>query len=358
MFESSPLNDPRTILVIMPNWIGDSVMATPSLKALRRSYPASFLCVAGLRPVLETVFDPAISDLPIELPAKSRGSLFRTIRLIRQGRFDMAVIFPNSFRSALAVFLGKVKKRVGYARDGRGFMLTDTAKPPVGEDRKRVAYPTLDYYADLLAVLGIDVDDRTMSLPIDPAPGETVLAAAGFQPGSPLVMVNPGAAYGPAKLWPAARYASLSDALIDQRDAQVIINAAPAEQETARRVAHAMRNEPLINFGMRDNSLTLLKSLLARCDLLITNDTGARHIGVAAGTAVVTLYGSTDPRWTTLDYHRQRDIRAAVDCGPCQKKVCPLPAGRGRMACMEQITVEEVLGAVSELLREGRRGDE
>lgn len=351
------MNEPRTILVIMPNWIGDAVMATPSLKALRRSYPGSCICVAGLRPVIETVFDPAISDLPIELPAKSRGSLFRTIRLLRQGRFDMAVIFPNSFRSALAVFLGKVKKRVGYARDGRGFMLTDKAGPPVGEDGKRLAYPTLDYYADLLGVLGIDVDDRTMSLPIDPLPGETVLAEAGFQPDLPLVMVNPGAAYGPAKLWPAARYASLSDMLVDNFDAQVIINAAPAEQETARRVADAMRNEPLINFGARDNSLTLLKSLLSRCDLLVTNDTGARHIGVAAGTAVVTLYGSTDPRWTTLDYDRQKDVRAEVDCGPCQKKVCPLPSGPGRMACVERIAVEDVLAAASELLREGGRGD-
>jgi len=310
------MNMASNILVVMPSWIGDAVMATPVLKALRRSYPESTICIAGPSPVIAVVFDPGIADSFLRMPPKSTGSFFRSILMIRRGRFDMAVLLPNSFRSALVVFLGGVKRRVGYLRDGRGFMLTDKLRAPVSSDGRKAVCPTLDYYADLLGLLDIDVVDRRMSVPSDPSLSEAELCDAGYDPARSLVMLNPGGSYGPSKLWPADRFASLADRLIDRFGAQVIINAAPNEKAIAVEVSNKMQHKPLLDYGRRENSLSLLKSHLVLCDLLVTNDTGARHLGVALGSAVVTIYGSTDPGWTTLDYDRQKNIIADVDCGP------------------------------------------
>ena len=111
-----------------------------------------------------------------------------------------------------------------------------------------------------------------------------------------------------------------------------------------------MRSEPLLNYGRRESSISLLKGLLARSDLLVTNDTGARHIAAAVNTPVVTVYGSTDPGWTALDFAHQEDVRVEVDCGPCQKKICPLPESKGRMKCLEGVSVGMVLEAAERLL--------
>jgi heptosyltransferase-2 len=164
-------------------------------------------------------------------------------------------------------------------------------------------------------------------------------------------MLNPGASFGPSKMWPADRYAALGDALIEKWGAQVIVNAAPAERAVAAAVVAAMKHKLLLHFADRDNSLGLLKGLLSRTDLLVTNDTGARHVGAAMGAAVVTIFGSTDPDWTRLDYPRERLVRTAVECAPCQKKRCRLPAGPTRHRCMTAIPVEMVLAAAEELLQ-------
>jgi heptosyltransferase-2 len=173
-------------------------------------------------------------------------------------------------------------------------------------------------------------------------------------------MLNPGASFGPSKLWPAERFAAVGDELIERFGAAVIINAAPSEKAVAAAVASAMRHPPLINLGERANSLGLVKALLRRCDLLITNDTGARHLGVALGAAVVTVFGSTDPARTELRYARERIVRADVPCSPCQQKTCPNPAGATFHQCMAAISTQMVLAAAEELLqgakipREGR----
>lgn len=163
-------------------------------------------------------------------------------------------------------------------------------------------------------------------------------------------MLNPGASFGPSKLWPAERFAAVADELIACRGAAVIINAAPGEKTVALAVASAMRHPPLINLAERENSIGLVKALLRRCDLAITNDTGARHLAVASGIAVVTVFGSTDPARTELHYQRERIIQADVPCGPCQKKQCPLPVGAEFHQCMTAIAPGTVLAAAEELL--------
>ena len=115
-------------------------------------------------------------------------------------------------------------------------------------------------------------------------------------------------------------------------------------------VAAAMKTDVAVNLAEVSNSLGLLKALCARCDLVVTNDTGARHIAVAVGASVVTIFGSTDPAWTTLDAPRERIVRVDVPCGPCQKKRCPLPAGDEHLRCLREVSVEAVLSACEALL--------
>jgi len=186
----------------------------------------------------------------------------------------------------------------------------------------------------------------------DEARAAALLARAGDDPARPRVMLNPGASFGPSKMWDPERFAAVADALTERRGAQVILNAAPSvtERRIAARVVAAMTRKPLINLADLDNTIGLLKALLRRCDLLITNDTGPRHVAAALGTAVVTLFGSTDPVWARLDYERERIIRLDVPCSPCQKKLCPQPAGPFYHQCMAGITPEMVVAAAEELL--------
>jgi heptosyltransferase II len=352
----------QRVAVFLPNPVGDVVMATPVLRALRRSLPDAHIVTVARDMAQQVVAgcgwqDGTILDRSGGKP-KIRN-LRRTAREVKRGRFDLAILLPNSFRKALVAWLGGCRRVVGYRRDGRGWMLSDPVEPPRNDDGTFRAIPTIDYYIALAARAGIEVSDRTMELGIpeaDAADAAALLDEADAGGGGPLVMLNPGAAFGTSKMWDPERFASVADALVDRHGAKIIINAAPMDMERriARHVATAMRHEPLLNFAERDNSIGLLKALIARCDLLITNDTGPRHIAAAVGIGVVTLFGSTDPVWARIDYDRERTIRMDVPCSPCQQKLCPLPAGPTYHQCMTEITPERVLGAAEELLAPAR----
>ncbi|OPX21575.1 MAG: lipopolysaccharide heptosyltransferase II, partial [Planctomycetales bacterium 4484_123] len=286
------------------------------------------------------------------------GRLWSAVRALRRGRFDLAVLGPNSFRSALLAYLAGTGRRVGYRRDGRGWLLTDKLAPPRGPDGSWAVTPALGYYLELARRLGCEVSDRRMELAVadaDAAEAGRMLAEAGADPRRPVVMLNPGASYGPAKMYPPQRFAAVADGLIERRGAQVLINSAPSERAIAEAVEGAMSQTPLINLGRIRNRLGLLKALLGRCDLLVTNDTGPRHIAAALGVPVVTIFGPTDPGWTTIDFERERIVRADVPCAPCQRKECPLPVGPERGQCMLRIDPQEVLAAAEELLELGGR---
>lgn len=342
--------------VFLPNWVGDAVMASPTLRALRSHLAGQRITYFGRPAVIDTLQGADLADEMVidRSTQKPRfAGLMSTARAMRRTGFDLAVLLPNSFRSALVARLGGAVRRVGYARDGRGWLLTDKLLPPRWPDGRLKVYPAIDYYADLVGLLGITVADRSMRLATTPAgesEAEELLSQAGWDRSRPTVMLNPGGSFGSAKLWPADRYAAVADLLVEGRSAQIIINAAPTECDIAQSAASAMRNKPLVNMAERNNSLSLLKSLLARCDLLITNDTGARHVAAAMGSAVVTIFGCTDPGWTTINYAAERIIRADVPCSPCQQKQCPLPPGPQHLRCLSEIAAEKVLDAANELL--------
>ncbi len=339
----------QRILVLLPNPLGDALMATPAIAALRHRYPSAHIALAGKGLVVKTLFCDELADEAILL-----SGFWSTAKQLRTHQFDLAVICPGSFRSAALAWFGRCKRRLGYRRDGRGILLTDTLDIPKTDAGRKKVYPALDYYLDLVATVDAPAQSRNLILHADAAPADALLAEAGYDPARPLVLLNPGGAFGPSKLWPMERYAELAERLIESRSAQIIINAAPNEQNAIAAVARAMTHAPLLDFSGRSNTLDALKSLVAACDLVVTNDTGTRHIAAALGTKLVTIFGSTDPAWTTLRCPREITVVTEVECAPCQKKACPIDAASETFhQCMTSISVDTVYAATEKLLAGG-----
>jgi heptosyltransferase-2 len=344
------------IVVFLPNWIGDVVMATPALRGLRGHFASARVAHVGKPAAMEVLAGLGLSDESIVYRPGGWSPLAELIRLawrVRRGRYDLAVLLPNSFRVALMAAMAGVGRLAGYARDGRGWLLDDAIAPPRDTQGGFLPVSAVDYYIALAESLGARCDDRRIRLAATEADrhaAEAVIARAGLDGRGLIVMLNPGAAFGGSKMWHPTRFAALADAMIEQRGAAIIINAAPPERAIARQVAEAMRHKPAINLAEVDNSIGLVKGLLLRCDLLVTNDTGARHIAAGLGVPVVTVFGSTDPRWSAIEFEMERTVRLDVPCSPCQKPLCPQPPGPAYHQCMETISPELVLSKALELV--------
>ena len=366
-FPMKRVQDPRSILVVLPTWVGDFVMATPALGAIRQRFAGAhitFLIEPNLRALAA---GGKWMDECVEWPRKKhRSPLHKEYRDLvwdlRRRRFDWAVLFPNSFRSALFVRLVGAARRVGYARDGRGFLLTDKIQESRNQkvkkskrDKVKTAkhvrtepVPLVEYYADLAEALDCDRPGDRLELATTPECEEAVearLAALGLADHRPLVVVSPGARYGAAKCWIPERFAAVADRLIETEGAAVIVTCGPGEEEIARQIGAAMNRK---GFVLDDPRIPLdqLKSLIRRSDLLICNDTGPRHIAKAFDVAVVTIFGPTHPGRTATSYAAERIVRIDVECGPCQQRVCPL----GHLDCMTGVSVDAVCSASRELL--------
>jgi heptosyltransferase-2 len=233
-------------------------------------------------------------------------------------------------------------RRIGYARDARGWLLTDGLEP-ARRDGKYVPVPALDYYNDLARAAGCKQVDDQLILAVSQRDEEAIDRRLGSAR-RPLVVLNPGANYGSAKCWPAEKYAALADRLTERFAARVVASLGPHEGDIAARLAAATQNveifhEPPLGLGP-------LKALIKRCDLLVTNDTGPRHFAAAFGVPVVTVFGSSDPAWTDTRYSRERIVTLHLDCQPCMERVCPLKHHN----CMNQLEPAMVLEKCTELL--------
>lgn len=351
---------PSRLLVVMPSWVGDAAMAVPALRAMRRAAPEAHVA-ALCRPGIETVLEgcPLVDDFFVGHP--KRGSEMMTLAgELRAQRFDMALLLPNSFKSALIARLAGIGERVGYQRDGRGLLLTRGCDPPRRPGGGYATVPAVGYYLDLVRFAfpqqlqdagSLDERLELWTTERDEAEADRILVEAGVvqhaaqseTPPRPIVVLNPGANRAD-KRWPAARYAAVGDHLARQHKAAVFITGAPAEQELIDAVRDAMK-EPAHDLQALDIGLGSLKAILGRASLLITNDTGPRHLGVARGAAVVTLFGPTDPRWTTLDYERQVELLANPDLPPDER------ADDHPDQCrIDRIGVDEVIAAAESLL--------
>ena len=333
----------QRILALLPNWLGDAAMCTPALRTLHRRFPEAELTVAGGAQACDLV--RGLPWFRAVIPLPPRPNLLRLVRLGRRLRphgTDLAVIFPHSFRAALLARFTGARRRVGYARDGRSFLLTDRVPPHRQNGQIQPIYMAQEYL-DLVRSLGCEDDGAGLELRADPAVVEQVrrrLAGEG-----PLVGIAPGAAFGPSKRWPAERYAQVADALTAKVGARCVLMTGPAEEETRDAVLGAA-NAPLIRCDEGRPTIDVLKAVVSQLDLLICNDSGPRHVAVAFGVPVLCVMGPTSPSYSGGPHERGRVLRVEVDCGPCQKGVCETDH-----RCMTRITPECVVEAALEYVR-------
>lgn len=339
------------IALFLPNWIGDVVMATPAVRAVRATFPTAEL-VAVCKPYVADVLAGAPWFARTVL-ADKRGPrpqrLFGVARALREAKIDAAVLFPNSFRTALLAKLGGAKRIVGFARYGRGFLLTDKLYAKTDARGRFVPSPALDDYNRLAVALGTADPGYRMELfttPADEGAADAVWQRFALARYSRVVALNPGAAFGAAKHWGADHFAALARTLTARLGCGVLVLCGPSERAMAAQIAADSRSPHVFALSDIALSLGLTKALIKRTDLLVTTDSGPRHFAAAFGRPVVSLFGPTHIEWTDTHFAKEICLQKKLACGPCQQRVCPL----GHHRCMRELSPADVFAAVERLL--------
>jgi heptosyltransferase-2 len=328
------------ILIRGPNWVGDAVLAVPAMKAVRAHFPQAEITLL-VRPWVSGLFTSApFVDKVWSEPAPSSLTDWRRItRYIRNRRFDLALLLPNSFESALMMFLARVPHRVGYATDGRAWLLTN-AIAPARETRHQV-----HYYLDLVKTLqAAELPSIQIEATRDEREnGRRLLNAGGIPNSAPFLVLNPGAAYGSAKRWHEDRFAVAADTLAREMGLHVAIIGSESERLIAEQIRDLMNSPTAVLSGK--TSLETLIGVLAEASLVITNDSGPMHMAAALGIPTVAVFGSTDERVTAPFGPRTRIVKHPVECSPCLLRECPIDH-----RCMNRVTVDDVCNAARELV--------
>jgi heptosyltransferase-2 len=334
------------ILAWLPSPVGDAVLCTPALRGLCKRFEDRQLYFLAGKTVRQLLSPNNFGNEWVDTRGACLASL---VYRLRGHGFSRAVLFKNSFGSALTTFLAGVPERTGYARDGRSLLLTQRIPPPKSSDGRFKPVSMIDYYLTIAAKLGCATPDRLTELLVgeqDKASMSAKLSGVLSRP-SPLVVLVPGGALGPSKRWSAERFAATADWLIEKYDATVVLCVAPNRMEVeiagqicglAQREVHSLAETPL--------AMGELKALLAESDLVITNDTGPRHIAIAFGKKVITLFGPNNPEWTRTDYTDEVQILGEAECVPCNKARCK----QTEHLCMESISIETVCDTAGKIL--------
>ncbi|HEV7904876.1 MAG TPA: lipopolysaccharide heptosyltransferase II [Pyrinomonadaceae bacterium] len=345
------------VVVRGANWVGDAVMTVAALRELRRVLPAAHITLAT-RPWAQDIFAGAsIVDELLLIDDTRRGlrATFHQITEWRARRFDLALLFPNAFEPAFIAAAARVPLRVGYATDGRGFLLTHPLAVPAWRSEQHEVF----YYLNL--VFGLEhaltgaaqFESREpqfqLSVPTArQAAARELLTRHGAHAGDrPLVVLCPGSTNSRAKRWPPAAYAALADHLMGKAKANVVLIGAREELDVTQEVLAKMRRRPVVLTGETDLAETI--AVLSVADLLVTNDTGPAHISAALERPTLVIFGPTNPL-TTRPFSPTADIiRHPPDCAPCMLRDCPIDH-----RCMTAITPEEVFLRAVELLAHGQ----
>jgi heptosyltransferase-2 len=332
--------------------MGDAILCTPALRAIRRRFDSSKVTFLGSAVTRQVLSPCSFTDDWIET---NNSSVFSLAGLLRRQKFNQVIFFKNSFGSALTCFLAGIPVRIGYAREGRRILLTERLHPPRLPSGDFKPISMVDYYLAIASWVGADVQDRTIELTIEPKDTETVKMKLPhvFNAQGPVVILVPGAASGPSKRWPADRFAKVAEWLVTNYSATVVLSVAPNTDE--RHIAQDIvedATQKLVNLGDTSISLGELMALYAKADLVLGNDTGPRHIAIGLKRKVITLVGPNNPEWTDPGYKDEVFIKGEAPCAPCDKAVCKETSH----FCMEAITVEMVCQAAAKALEAGGFG--
>jgi len=370
---------PKKILVRGVNWLGDAVMTTPALLRLREKFPKAHLALLTPEKLRELWLNhPAVDETISFAPGES---VFSVGKNLRGGKFDLALVLPNSPRSALEVFLAGIPARVGCARPWRNFFLTQVVAPradavkmrkrSAAEIRRLVAADVnrrkddraftsaataghqIHEYLHLAAALGANPEPLAPQLFVTPEEIEAAKKKFRLEKITrPIFGLNPGAEYGPAKRWPAEKFIAAAKEISQRTDCAWILFGGKSDaaitnqiESAIRKVAVGKDQSAVFNLAGK-TSLRELMALLKLCRVLLTNDTGPMHVAAALGTPVVVPFGSTSPELTGPGLPgdpRNHLIKSDAPCAPCFLRECPID-----FRCMNGIAVDRVVDAVLE----------
>lgn len=330
------MSTPRHILVHLPNWLGDCAMATPALRTLRARFPEARITWAGRGPCIDLLEGLPWCDDVLPFAARSGLGAMRKAAQQLGSAPDLGIALPHSARAAMFLWMCGCRERIGYDRGSRRFLLTK-AVPPYRENGRITPQYMVVEYETLLRPLGVEPDGRGLELQ---ANAQLVAAwRAQLDPTRPVVAVAPGAAHGPAKRWPAPRFAAVINQLSARHNTECILFTGPGEEQTRDEVV-ALTSAPLIQSSAVPGGVASLKAGISCCNLLVGNDSAPRHIAIAFGVPVVCVMGPTSPRYTESPWEKGQVLRVDVDCGPCQRPTCATDH-----RCMTAITPEAVAHA-------------
>ena len=343
----------NSIGIVLPTWVGDACMSTPTLRSLRHAFPSCRL-IGVMRPVIREVLDAAWGDEPAWLDEcllfhkrtqPGVSSRWGLVRQLRRRRVNVVVLLTNSLWSAVVARLSGARRIVGYDRDGRGWLLSDRL-PVLRDGKKPSPISPIDYYLQLAAWLGADTLDRRMQLGInerDRQLGDELWSRLGFTDTVPTVVINSGSATMATRLWPDAKVLELASRIARDLGWQVLLHCGPAERASINTLVQRANDPKIASLGvMPELPIGLSKYVLQRASVVVSTDSGPRHMAVALNRPVVTLFGPTDPVWTTTYNVPEIVIKEELKCRPCYKSPCPLVHHR----CMLDISVERVLAAI------------
>ncbi len=326
--------------------MGDAILCTPALRAIRerfQNYKIYFLA----EPVVRDILSPSSFNHQWLVPQSENP--FAIAVMLRPYNFTHAILFKNSFASALAVRLAGIPSRTGYVREGRSMFLTEKLHPPKSGLVRFKPALMIDYYLAIASWLGADTADRQLELSVDSKDSQTIHKKFPQleKLTGPLVILVPGGAFGLSKCWPSENFAKTADWLIDKFNATILISVSPAqaEKQLAEQICNASKHK-LINLAKTQFTLGQLKSLFSLADLVICNDTGPRHIAIALKRKIITLFGPNDPAWTETGYENEVQIVGSAPCAPCTEPVCKME----NHLCMLDNSVETVSEAAQQLL--------
>jgi len=332
----------KKILLRAPNWVGDTAVATPAMKAIRAKFPDAEITVM-VRPSVAGVLASAgfVDRIWAEPRPSGIREWFRVARKVRQQHFDLAVLFPNSFESAAMVFLGGVPQRVGYAMDSRGWMLTRR----VQGEKRRVHH--VKYYLELAKAVSADVSNPSMEItarPQDRANARKLLAENGISADRRFMILSPGAAFGAAKRWGDQQFAEAADRLAEDFSLAVVIIGSDSERSISDSIHRFMKIPPVILNGR--TSLETLIGLIAESALMLGNDSGPIHLASALGIPAVAVFGATDYKVAAPYGPLGRAVHVPVECSPCWLRECPIDH-----RCMTRVSPEMVCAAAKEVFK-------
>ncbi len=346
---SHEARSPRRIVVKAVNWLGDLVMSLPALRAVREGFPSAYLGVmvrrelAGFFDGIRWVDEVIAYETVRGLRAWPRHR--QIVRELRRREFELALLLPNSFESALWMALARIPQRIGYATDGRGLLLTGRLRPAPDALNGHQSRYWLGLVRDGLGVAEAETagSARLTANGADVSRIRSWLEGRRTRRGRPLVALAPAAAYGPAKEWPAERFTELIDTLARRAEAECVLIGTAAERDRCAAIAGAAAARPIVAAG--EISLRELIALLSLCDGFVGNDSGAMHVAAALGIATVAVFGSTNPRRTGPRGPRVSVIQHPPPCSPCLQRHCRF----GHYDCLKAVTVSEVAEELARL---------